>query len=170
MTVPCTDTKQLVAELLFVLCKEKVGRLIKYTGYGNAAGLLARRGLLRATGVLYSSDSEDSDTEEYLKHRDHINPVLGCHEPVREPPLQAMSEEQKEHEAMKLVNLMDQLTSGVTSVLFPCLVAMRGRAAVVTEAQAGTLKGIRAVRAAGYPWHNADGESRLMGPKRAAVA
>ncbi|KAL3189908.1 hypothetical protein MRX96_020250 [Rhipicephalus microplus] len=125
MTVPCTDTKQLVAELLFVLCKEKVGRLIKYTGYGNAAGLLARRGLLRVTGVLYSSDSEDSDTEEYLKHRDHINPVLGCHEPVREPPLQAMSEEQKEHEAMKLVNLMDQLTR--VGVVQPARVGVDGR-------------------------------------------
>ncbi|KAL1439195.1 hypothetical protein MTO96_047411 [Rhipicephalus appendiculatus] len=125
MTVPCTDTKQLAAELLFVLCKEKVGRLIKYTGYGNAAGLLARRGLLGATGVLYSSDSEDSDTEEYLRHRDHINPVLGCHEPARESPMQGMSEEQKEHEAMQLVNLMDQLTR--VGVVQPARVGPDGR-------------------------------------------
>uniref|UniRef100_A0A224YZ65 Signaling protein ric 8/synembryn regulates neurotransmitter secretion n=1 Tax=Rhipicephalus zambeziensis TaxID=60191 RepID=A0A224YZ65_9ACAR len=125
MTVPCTDTKQLAAELLFVLCKEKVGRLIKYTGYGNAAGLLARRGLLGATGVLYSSDSEDSDTEEYLRHRDHINPVLGCHEPAHEPPMQGMSEEQKEHEAMQLVNLMDRLTR--VGVVQPARVGPDGR-------------------------------------------
>ena len=47
-----------------------VRRLIKYTGYGNAAGLLAHRGLmmnspLNRTAGGYSSDSEDSETEEY---------------------------------------------------------------------------------------------------------
>ena len=45
-------------------------RLIKYTGYGNAAGLLMTHGLL-AGGVsevdsIYSSD-EDSDTDEYTE-------------------------------------------------------------------------------------------------------
>ena len=41
--------------------------MVKYTGYGNCSGLLANRGLLiggRGQGE-YSSDSEDSDTEEY---------------------------------------------------------------------------------------------------------
>lgn len=41
-------------------------RFIKYTGYGNAAGLLAARGLMaggRPEGQ-YSED-EDTDTEEY---------------------------------------------------------------------------------------------------------
>lgn len=46
-------------------------RLIKYTGYGNAAGLLMSRGLLGgnpSTGAAdYSSDDESSDTEEYIK-------------------------------------------------------------------------------------------------------
>lgn len=51
-----------------------VGRMIKYTGYGNAAGLLANRGLLAGRrdddeGPNYSSESEDSDTEEYKKYR-----------------------------------------------------------------------------------------------------
>jgi len=45
-----------------------VQRLIKYTGFGNAAGLLANRGLLGGgkgpTVGSYSSD-EDSDTSEY---------------------------------------------------------------------------------------------------------
>lgn len=43
-----------------------MSRFIKYTGYGNAAGLLAARGLFtgsKDSGV-YSED-EDSDTEEY---------------------------------------------------------------------------------------------------------
>nr|XP_023838948.1 synembryn-A [Salvelinus alpinus] len=66
MTNIDTDVKNCAAEFLFVLCKESVSRFIKYTGYGNAAGLLAARGLLRGGGNpgVYSED-EDSDTEEY---------------------------------------------------------------------------------------------------------
>lgn len=78
MTVPDTDVKQLVADWLFVLCKENVGRLIKYTGYGNAAGLLANRGLMlggcpsgaSTSRDAYSSESEDSETEEYARLKD----------------------------------------------------------------------------------------------------
>lgn len=47
-------------------------RVIKYFGYGNAAGLFANRGLMlggRGKGN-YSSDSEDSDTEIYKDLRD----------------------------------------------------------------------------------------------------
>ncbi|KAH9372375.1 hypothetical protein HPB48_006288 [Haemaphysalis longicornis] len=117
------DTCQLAAELLFVLCKERVNRLVKYTGYGNAAGLLASKGLLLlggaggrgggAGGAQYSSDSEDSDTEEYARQRPHVNPVLGCYQPPGGPhPLAGMSQEQKEHEAMELANLIDRLARG----------------------------------------------------------
>jgi hypothetical protein len=73
MTSPHTEVKELVADFLFVLCKENVSRLIKYTGYGNAAGLLANRGLMLG-GICnsgdYSSESEESDTEEYAKYKD----------------------------------------------------------------------------------------------------
>lgn len=113
MTNPDTDVKELVADFLFVLCKESVGRLIKYTGYGNAAGLLARRGLMlggRGNIDNYSSESEDSDTEEYLQAKDHINPVVGCYEPPRPNPMEGMTEEQKEYEAIRLVNAIDQMT------------------------------------------------------------
>ena len=51
------------------LLQPTAARLIKHTGYGNAAGLLLSRGLLtggRSEGEAeYSSDSETSDTEEY---------------------------------------------------------------------------------------------------------
>ena len=75
MTSSSVEVKELAADLLFVLCKENVERLIKYTGYGNAAGLLANRGLMlggsgQQTSTQYSSDSEESDTEEYIKYRD----------------------------------------------------------------------------------------------------
>ncbi|KAG8176562.1 hypothetical protein JTE90_010773 [Oedothorax gibbosus] len=113
MTSPVFDVKELVADFLFVLCKENVGRLIKYTGYGNAAGLLANRGLMLGGGgrsAVYSSESEDSDTEEYLAYKDKINPVLGCYQDPPPNPLDGMTEEQKEYEAMQLVNMMDRMS------------------------------------------------------------
>lgn len=72
--------------------------MIKYTGYGNAAGLFANRGLLGGRRseeeALYNSDSEDSDTEEYLQHKHGINPVTGVFEPPKPSPMENMTEEQ----------------------------------------------------------------------------
>ena len=82
-------------------------------GYGNAAGLLARRGLLTGgRGEDKFSSSEDSDTEEYQKEAHKVNPITGRVEEVRKNPLEGMTDEQKEYEAMKLVNMMDQLMKG----------------------------------------------------------
>lgn len=106
------DISTMVAELLYALCKENVSRLVKHTGYGNAAGLLARRGLMtggRGGGKGNYSSDEDSDTEEYREVRDQINPISGCIDQPRPNPLEGMSEEQKEYEAMQLVNLMDKM-------------------------------------------------------------
>lgn len=128
MTSSATDVKNLTADFLFVLCKEKVGRMVKYTGYGNAAGLLARRGLLLGgptSDCSYSSDSEDSDTEEYAKYKDRINPVVGCYEEPGVSALEGMSEEQKEHEALQLATLMDKLARG--GVVQPARVGADGR-------------------------------------------
>jgi len=121
------DISTMVAELLFVLCKENVGRLIKHTGYGNAAGLLARRGLMAGgrPGAGDFSEDEESDTEEYLRERHKINPVIGCVEEPVVSPLEGMSEEQKEYEAMQLVNLMDKLDK--TGLIRPCRVGEDGR-------------------------------------------
>lgn len=76
-----------------------VGRMVKYTGYGNAAGLFASRGLLGpgkqcAESAQYSSDSEDSDTDEYLAMKHTVNPVTGCYEPPRADPMAGCTEEQ----------------------------------------------------------------------------
>lgn len=70
MTSPNVNLKHLVAHFLFILCKGNASRLIKYTGYGNAAGLLASLGLMKTDSKLldYSSDSEDSETEEYTSN------------------------------------------------------------------------------------------------------
>ena len=49
-------------------------RLVKHTGYGNAAGLLMSHGLLGGGRSEhqsdYSSDSDTSDTEEYHVSKD----------------------------------------------------------------------------------------------------
>ncbi|XP_012534321.1 synembryn [Monomorium pharaonis] len=127
LTSPITELRDLVAELLFVLCKENVNRMVKYTGYGNAAGMFATKGLLgrNQAETAYSSESEDSETEEYQKYKEQINPVIGCFEQPKPNPLEGMTEEQKEYEALKLVNLVDQLTR--EGVVRPCRIGEDGR-------------------------------------------
>ncbi|KAK0096210.1 hypothetical protein PV326_006101 [Microctonus aethiopoides] len=124
---PSMELKNLVAEFMFVLCKENVGRMIKYTGYGNAAGMFANKGLLgcKQPQTNYSSDSEESDTEEYTKYKDDINPVTGCYEEPKPNPLEGMTEEQKEYEAMKLVDLVNQLTND--GIVRPCTIDKDGK-------------------------------------------
>lgn len=102
--------------------------MVKYTGYGNAAGLFASRGLLGRNSndaANYSSESEDSDTEEYTKYKHGINPVIGCYEPPHPDPTEGMTEEQKEYEAIKLANLMDNLTK--QGIIQPCRIGEDGR-------------------------------------------
>ncbi|KAK2841791.1 hypothetical protein Q5P01_011991 [Channa striata] len=125
MTHIDTDVKDCAAEFLFVLCKENVSRFIKYTGYGNAAGLLAARGLLRAGREpgIYSED-EDSETEEYREAKAHINPITGVVEEEQPDPMEGMTEEQKEYEAMKLVSMFNKLSRN--NVIQPMQLGMDG--------------------------------------------
>jgi len=114
LTSPDSSVSVMVAEFIFILCKQNVKRMVKHTGYGNAAGLLARKGLMGGgisrdqTGNFSSTDS-DSDTEEYTSNRHKVNPITGYVEPPRPKPFEGMSEEQKEYEAVKLANLIDKL-------------------------------------------------------------
>ena len=96
LTLPDVMIKDLAAEFLFVLCKENVARMIKYTGYGNAAGLLARRGFSASNHLknYYSSGSDNSETEEYLENKSKINPVTGCYEEPKANLLANMTDEQ----------------------------------------------------------------------------
>lgn len=69
--------------------------MVKYTGFGNAAGHLAQKGLLSGgRGADYSSSSDDSDTEEYREAQPRIDPVVGCTRPPRANPFENMSDEQ----------------------------------------------------------------------------
>nr|XP_019815455.1 PREDICTED: synembryn-B [Bos indicus] len=88
-----------------------VDSLLKYTGYGNAAGLLAARGLLAGgRGDNWYSEDEDTDTEEYKNAKPNINLITGHLEEPMPNPIDEMTEEQKEYEAMKLVNMLDKLS------------------------------------------------------------
>uniref|UniRef100_A0A672HWZ1 Synembryn n=1 Tax=Salarias fasciatus TaxID=181472 RepID=A0A672HWZ1_SALFA len=130
MTHVDTDVKHCAAELLFVLCKENVSRFVKYTGYGNAAGLLAARGLLngrRNSGdgqpsSQYSSDS-DSDTEEYREARARINPVTGRVEAEQPDPMEGLTEEEREEEARRLICMINRLER----IIQPVAVTAEGR-------------------------------------------
>uniref|UniRef100_A0A3B5LL49 Synembryn n=1 Tax=Xiphophorus couchianus TaxID=32473 RepID=A0A3B5LL49_9TELE len=132
MTHVDTDVKDCAAELLFVLCKEN-SRFVKYTGYGNAAGLLAARGLLngrRNSGdgqfaSHYSSDS-DSDTEEYRQVRSKINLVTGRVEAEQPNPMEGMTEEEKEEEACRLICMINRLSD---QIIQPMGVTRDGRLA-----------------------------------------
>ncbi|KAG5832034.1 hypothetical protein ANANG_G00286820 [Anguilla anguilla] len=134
MTHVDTDVKQCSAELLFVLCKENVSRFVKYTGYGNAAGLLARAaagrggrvGARTPPGPRYSSDS-DSDTEEYREAKGRINPVTGRVEEAQPDPMAGMTEEEKEEEACKLINMFNRLSRD--NIIQPMGVTADGRLA-----------------------------------------
>jgi hypothetical protein len=112
MTSTVTNVKEMVADFLFILCKENMSRLIKYTGYGNAAGMLFQRGLLTGgkneptTG--YSTD-EDTDTDEYLES--DVDPVTGGPQHRKPDPMAGMTEEEKEAEAEKLADMLEQLTA-----------------------------------------------------------
>ncbi|KAA0705674.1 Synembryn-A Protein [Triplophysa tibetana] len=134
MTHVDTDIKHSAAELLFVLCKENVSRFVKYTGYGNAAGLLAARGLLNGRGTSpqpqYSSDS-DSDTEEYKQVKDRINPVTGRVEEDQPDPMEGMTEEEKEEEALRLINMFNKLSRD--NILQPVGVTTDGKLAPLCD-------------------------------------
>ena len=102
---------------VYILCSFTVSRFVKYTGYGNAAGLLAARGLLNGRrnscdsqyASQYSSDS-DSDTEEYREAKARINLVTGRVEAEQPDPMEGLTEEEKEREACQLLSMINRLS------------------------------------------------------------
>lgn len=140
MTHLDTDVKRVAAEFLFVLCSESVSRFIKYTGYGNAAGLLAARGLMAASRTEGQySEEDDTDTEEYKEAKASINPVTGRVEEKPPNPMEGMTEEQKEHEAMKLVNMFDKLSRH--RVIQPMGMSPQGHLTSLQDAMCETMEG-----------------------------
>eukprot|EP00794_Sanderia_malayensis_P018841 gene18841-20737_t len=117
MTTVDTNTKTVCADFLFVLCKENVDRLVKHTGYGNAAGLLASRGLMDKSSATktgdYSSEDSDSETEEYNAVADEIDLMTGAVSGRTEgdDPMKDMTDEEKQANAEELMGLIDRLAA-----------------------------------------------------------
>ncbi|KAK4471476.1 hypothetical protein MN116_004902 [Schistosoma mekongi] len=122
LTHPVQIVGESAALFIFVLCKENIGRAVKYTGFGNFAGFLARHALLgkpsrairqskcnAASDDEYSDTSTESETEEYKQLKEDVNPVTGRWEVPQPNPMENMSEEQKEYLAMDLVQKIDRL-------------------------------------------------------------
>lgn len=131
MTHVDMGVKHSAAEFLFVLCKESVASLLKYTGYGNAAGLLMARGLLAGgRGETQYSEGEDSDTEEY-KSATNFDIMSGCDEEPKPNPIEEMTEEQKEYEAEKLVKIIYEMRR--QDVIRPMVVRPDGKLGPLEE-------------------------------------
>ncbi|TKR72539.1 hypothetical protein L596_019971 [Steinernema carpocapsae] len=124
---------EMAAEFLFTLCKQSPGRMMKYCGLGHAAGLFANKGLFgNLNRVRNESDSEDSQTEDYKEVEHQVNPVTGFINPARDTSAwDNMSEEQKEYEAMKLVDAMSKLMD--TGVIQPGTIGPDGKPKAVSH-------------------------------------
>lgn len=110
MMMSMSANRELAAEFIFILCKKNVSRIIKYCGFGHAAGLLANQGLFgRLALPKNASDSEDSETEDYKAVESMVNPVTGYMEAPRSNPLEGMSDERKEYEVDRLMNDISKL-------------------------------------------------------------
>ncbi|XP_055336613.1 synembryn-A-like [Paramacrobiotus metropolitanus] len=111
LTVPLVSVRDSAGDFLYILCKNNVNRLIKYTGYGNAAGWLADRGMmgLPRAHEEQMEDTEDSETEEYEQHKHTIDPITGAVKVEGPNPMEGMSEEQKEYYAHELALALDKL-------------------------------------------------------------
>ncbi|GAU95336.1 hypothetical protein RvY_06970 [Ramazzottius varieornatus] len=131
LTSAVSSVRDNAGDLLYALCRQNVRRLIKYTGYGNAAGWLAEKGLMGLPQPEPSSmendedESDFSDTEEYLEHKNKIEPVTGVVREDRPDPMAGMTDEQKEQLAMDLVNSMDRVLR--TGVLKPVTIGVDGK-------------------------------------------
>ncbi|OON23762.1 hypothetical protein X801_00327, partial [Opisthorchis viverrini] len=97
-TASRSDLLQLDLKLLFLL-----------SGLDPTVREGATAGFEEDSAEEYSSASSDSETEEYKRLKDEVNPVTGRWEASRADPMEGMSEEQKEYFAMELVNNIDKL-------------------------------------------------------------
>ncbi|KNC74342.1 hypothetical protein SARC_13107 [Sphaeroforma arctica JP610] len=85
MTSIHMNVKDLVADMLYVLCKEDMNRLIRHTGYGNAAGLLARWVAVYSCCLICLSSwvlGSVSTCQRFLKHAHPILPCCGCRDVI----------------------------------------------------------------------------------------
>ncbi|KAI0982893.1 hypothetical protein GJ496_009507, partial [Pomphorhynchus laevis] len=131
-----TDSKiqTLSAALLFAICHHNVSKFVKYTGFGNAAGLLANLGLLLMVdthGTKHQSKRQGSNSDSASESENdaydslNVNPITGKAHDNQEVCEDTRTEEQKEHDAMELVNVLDKMQR--TCVIRPAKIGPDGR-------------------------------------------
>lgn len=89
--------KDIVGELLFVICESDASILASQVGYGNCAGFLFNKGIMAPPTGLTDAQGEA------------INPITGIRNKPRDDDEIEMTEEEKEREAEKLFVLFDRL-------------------------------------------------------------
>lgn len=116
MTTFNVGLKHYVNEFLFTLCDEDPNELVKQTGFGNAAGLLATHNLLNALGSGKASSVEvppqkSPAPEELTREVDESvngpDPKYQTGKPMGF--LDTLTEDEKEREAEKLMTLLQKL-------------------------------------------------------------
>ncbi|KAH7924845.1 hypothetical protein BV22DRAFT_1090227 [Leucogyrophana mollusca] len=94
--------KNAMGEMLYAMCDSDATTLCGYLGYGNVAGFLFHKGVLRAPPTSLGGAPITTSTGEA------INPITGIVErPAPEGP--EMTDEEKEREAERLFLLFDRL-------------------------------------------------------------
>eukprot|EP00730_Choanoeca_flexa_P009127 TRINITY_DN12591_c0_g1_i16.p1 TRINITY_DN12591_c0_g1~~TRINITY_DN12591_c0_g1_i16.p1 ORF type:complete len:522 (+),score=107.56 TRINITY_DN12591_c0_g1_i16:271-1836(+) len=116
MTEPQDHLNLMVSDFLLVLCGGNVGRLVRKTGVGQAAGLLASLGLLGGDVQPTHPDEDESEEDEAEQQEqalfDRADPVTARHgAPAAVEPEREMTEEEKEQSAAELVGLIRRLNS-----------------------------------------------------------
>lgn len=104
---PNMEICQSIAELLYVICNKNVSRLVRRTGFGNAAGFLANRGIMNIQDLGGKVGRTDSDSETSESESETINPVTGTYWEPEEP--NTMTDEEKEAAAVELMGMLKRL-------------------------------------------------------------
>lgn len=120
------NTAHVVAQFLYVLCNRNAARLVRRTGFGNAAGLLMSLGITQPPAA-----TADSDTESDSECMRNVDPITGRAWDAAPPPLSPArppaaahmdppSEEDKERMAAELMHLIHRLNAtGVMQMQVP---------------------------------------------------
>ncbi|KAG0033844.1 hypothetical protein BGZ81_007174 [Podila clonocystis] len=146
--------RETVCNLLYVVCDEDAALLTRHVGYGNAAGFLMNRNLgmpASMQGGVEENGNENEDGEEEVEElpsptsasgpsstsarqtnrrfssASAVNPITGAYYPdpsAIRTAMADMTEEEKEEEAGKLLDMFDKLRrTGVMEVRNPALEA-----------------------------------------------
>lgn len=145
--------RETVSQLLYIVCDEDAALLTRHVGYGNAAGFLMNRNLGMPASMQGGGGGEEEEEENENENEEEVeelpsptsgpsssarqarrfssasavNPITGAYYPdpsAIRTAMADMTEEEKEEEAGKLLDMFDKLRrTGVMEVRNPALEA-----------------------------------------------